>query len=270
VATLTADRQGSNPRPPRDERPALRPLAFPSEHGGWGFLLEPIALALIVVPSVAGGAVAVAAVAGFLARHPLRLVLSDMVRRRRYPRTALCARLAIAYAAASVGALVLATHLAGPRALLPLALASPLAAFHFFHDIRKRGRALAPEMAGVAAMGAIAASIALAAQQSMALAATLWGLAMLRSIPAVMFVRAALGKDRPAGAIVLQVSAVGISIALWLRGLVPMAAVVAMCGLLARAVLSGSRADSARRVGIRELAYGAAATLLVGIGYHFM
>jgi hypothetical protein len=249
---------------------ARRPLAFPAEHGAWGFLLEPIALALIVAPSVAGGAVAIAAVAGFLARHPLRLALSDLLRRKHYPRTAVCARLAAAYAAAAILAIGVAAHMAGLGVLQPLALAFPLAAFQFVHDVRRGGRALAPELAGVAAMGAIAASIAIAGRQSLALAAALWCLALLRSIPAIMFVRAALGKNRPAIAIALHVSAVAASIALWRWGLVPVAAVVAMFGLLARASIRKSGVEPARRVGIRELGYGAATILLAGIGYHFM
>ncbi|MDP9361659.1 MAG: YwiC-like family protein [Acidobacteriota bacterium] len=259
MGILTADRQHI----------ALRPLALPSEHGGWGFLLEPIALALIVAPSVAGGAVAIAALAGFLARHPLRLALIDL-RRKRYARTAVCARLAIACSAVSIFALVVATHIAGPRVLLPLALASPLAAFQFVHDIRRRGRALAPEIAGVAAMGAIAASIAIAAEQSTALASALWCLALLRSIPAIVFVRAALGKTKRTAAIALHIFAVAASIALWRWSLVPMTAIIAMCGLLARAIISRSRVEPARSVGIRELGYGAATSLLAGFGYHFM
>lgn len=248
---------------------ALRPLALPSEHGGWGFLLEPIALALVVAPSAAGAALAIAAVAGFLARHPLRLAMSDL-RRKRHARTAVCARLAIAYSTVGIVALALATHLAGPRLLLPLALASPFAVFQFVHDIRRRGRALMPEIAGVTAMGAIAASIAIAAEQSLVLAAALWCLALLRSIPAIVFVRAALGKTGRALSIALHVSAVAISIALWRWSLVPMTAIIAMGGLLCRAILSGSRVEPARRVGIRELGYGAAATLIAGFGYHFM
>jgi hypothetical protein len=260
VRTLTAGSQ----------HVALRPLALPSEHGGWGFLLEPIALALIVAPSVAGGAVAIAAVAGFLARHPLRLALSDLLGRKQYARTAVCVRLATAYSAVTILALTAAAHIAGLRVLLPLALALPFAAFQFAHDIRKRARALAPEMAGAAAMGAIAASIAIAAEQSIALASALWCLALLRSIPAIVFVRAVLGKNRRAGAIALHVSAVAASIALWQWGLVPVAAVVAMCGLLARAIITKSGVEPARSVGIRELGYGAATSLLVGFGYHFM
>ena len=40
---------------------ALRPLALPNEHGAWAMLFEPIALALVVVPSAAGALLAIAA-----------------------------------------------------------------------------------------------------------------------------------------------------------------------------------------------------------------
>src|SRR5205085_477602 len=174
---------------------ALRPLALPTEHGGWGLLLEPIALALIVAPSMAGGAVAIAAAFGFLARHPLRLALSDLRRRHRYPRTGICLQLGIAYSLAAALFVTIAVRTAGPRFLLPLALASPFAAFQFLHDIRSRGRALAPEIAGAAAMGATAASMVIASGRSIALASAIWCLVLMRSIPAILFVRAALGRS---------------------------------------------------------------------------
>jgi hypothetical protein len=41
---------------------ALRPLALPSEHGGWGILLEPIAIGLLVAGSWSGVLVGAAAV----------------------------------------------------------------------------------------------------------------------------------------------------------------------------------------------------------------
>lgn len=50
---------------------SLRALALPAEHGGWGFVLEPVVLGLLVCPSRPGGALALAATATFLAHHPL-------------------------------------------------------------------------------------------------------------------------------------------------------------------------------------------------------
>jgi hypothetical protein len=54
-------------------RVSWRALALPVEHGGWGFVVEPLVLGLVLVPSGAGACLAGAALAAFLVRHPLRL-----------------------------------------------------------------------------------------------------------------------------------------------------------------------------------------------------
>ena len=101
-------------RPQPKERPATVPwraVALPVEHGGWGFLVEPLVLGLVLAPSAAGACLALAAAAGFLARHPLRLWLLDRRKHVRYPRTALAERVFAGYAL--VGLVFLAAR---PRA----------------------------------------------------------------------------------------------------------------------------------------------------------
>jgi hypothetical protein len=63
-------------------RPAWRAIALPDEHGGWGLTAEPVLLGLLVAPSWAGAALAVAAFLAFLVRTPLKLVLVDRWRHR--------------------------------------------------------------------------------------------------------------------------------------------------------------------------------------------
>src|ERR1051325_7102494 len=76
--------------------PLIRPLALPVEHGAWSFLLEPIALGLIIAPSGDGTLIAIGAVALMLVRQPFKLMLRDWSRQR-YPRTAVCEALVAAY-----------------------------------------------------------------------------------------------------------------------------------------------------------------------------
>ena len=47
------------------QRVRLRSIALPTEHGGWGFTLEPILLGLLVAPTWAGFGLAVATAIGF-------------------------------------------------------------------------------------------------------------------------------------------------------------------------------------------------------------
>src|SRR5947209_5867668 len=60
----------------RQNRVRLRPVALPVEHGGWGFSLEPVALGLLVAPSLLGLFLSVTTLAAFLARHPLKIAMS--------------------------------------------------------------------------------------------------------------------------------------------------------------------------------------------------
>ncbi|MGH9418341.1 MAG: YwiC-like family protein [Thermoanaerobaculia bacterium] len=249
-------------------RVSIRPLALPVEHGGWGFVLEPVALALVVAPSWPGVMIGIGVLAAFLARHPLRLAAGDWMRRRRYPRTIVCERLAVIYGAVSIAAMVIAVAIAGPQILLPFAIAAPFGFAQFAFDVRNHGRAMTPEIIGAAAAGASAASIALAGGRSMPLAATLWLLMMLRSIPSIVFVRAALKRQSRSMAIAFHVAAVVIALILWRRHLAPVAAIVAMLLLLMRALMP-PRMERPQRVGMRELAYGVVTLVLIGAGFRF-
>jgi hypothetical protein len=249
------------------EAPRLRPLALPNEHGGWGFLFEPIVLVTIAAPSLAGTLVAVAAVAAFLARHPLKIAASDFVRGRRYARTSACARIAAAYAITALAAIAAAAWLGGADVLLPLAVAAPFGLVQLAYDARNRGRAAVPELAGALAMGGVAASMALASALPLALAGTFWALAVCRSVPAIVYVRALLGRGR--GAIVAHVAAIVVAALLWRASLAPLVAVMAMLVLLGRAVAGLRRTSkpSPKKIGITELVWGGAATIATALAY---
>src|SRR3954469_15856345 len=91
----------------------VRPIALPAEHGGWGFLLEPLVLAMIVAPSWIGALICVASICGFLTRQPLKLAMQDLVRGKRYPRTKWCAIFASSYAAGAFVAVTAAIAFGG-------------------------------------------------------------------------------------------------------------------------------------------------------------
>lgn len=237
---------------------ALRPLALPAEHGAWSILLEPIALALAVVPSAAGALLAVAVVFAFLARHPLKLAAQDLARGRRYTRTDLCAWIAIGYAVPAVTLLVLS----GARPLLPLAVAALFAAVQFVLDVRGRGRTLLAELCGTAGTSVVAAAIGG------------WPLAILaggRTLPTTLFVRALRRRERIAMTIAAHVMAIVVVVILWRVRLGPVTAILAMSLLAARAV-HGLRAGTpppAKVIGLREVGWGAATIVLIAAGYIF-
>src|SRR5438067_816253 len=147
----------------QNHRVRLKSVALPVEHGGWGLSLEPVVLGLLIAPSLPGLFLAMATLAAFLARHPLKLVMADRRRGRRFARTPVAERFALLYILAASFSLLAALKAASSyEFLLPLLLASPLALIQLIYDRLSRSRALLPELAGATAMAAIASSIVLA------------------------------------------------------------------------------------------------------------
>lgn len=244
-------------------RPALRPLVLPTEHGGWGFLFEPLILGLAVRPSIPGALVMLAFVAGFLTRQPLRLALQDAVRGRSYPRTRWCRGFALLYALAALAALACAVAMKGPALLIPIGLVAPLGLTQILYDANNRSRALLPELAGSVAMSSSAAAIAIAGGMRMLPAFALSALIVARGIPTIVYVRRLLtrahGKTASAWpAIALHGFAIG---AVWMFA--PKLAVAALALLLLRAVVGLARpVPPAKKLGWTEITWGAVTVVL--------
>ncbi len=248
-----------------------RSVALPSEHGGWSLTAEPALLGLLVAWSVPGLALGVAAMVGFVARTPLKLVLVDRFRHRRLDRTRLAALVA-AGELLIVTALVVYAAIAGQSFWAPLAVAAPLVALELWFDMRSRSRRLIPELAGSIGIGSIATAIALAAGASMNLAWGLWVVIAARSVAAIPYVRTQIlrTRSRPGPrwhSDIAQLIAVAVALLGWTVGMVPSAAVVAIA-VLAAIHLVAVRLAPRRAVviGIQQLIFGIAVVLATAIG----
>ena len=239
----------------------LGSILLPKERGGWSLALEPIALALLVAPSAAGAALAVAGVAGFFTRRPLKLAvtspLSDSRRTcaRRWAALFICVVLAALAASAALGP---------PHALWPLLVAVPFAAAFLWYDLRQAMRETQAELAGCIAFALLPATFATLAGWPWRPAMGLAGLALARSVPTVLTIRTYLHvrKGLPGRAsLAVAVAALAV-IALALlaaQRLVPWAAPVLATLMLARtAFLTTSCRPiyTARRLGIIEAVLG--------------
>ncbi|HSP33831.1 MAG TPA: YwiC-like family protein, partial [Thermoanaerobaculia bacterium] len=170
-------------------RPALRPLALPAEHGGWGFLVEPLLLGLLVRPSIAGAFVALAALFAFLTRQPLKYALQDALRGKSYPRTRYCWTIASVYAVAAAAVLAIAIATGRPILIIPFGLVAPLAITVVLYDANNRSRSAFPEFAGAAAMSSTAAAVAIAGGTRIVPALALSAIIVARSLPSIAYVR---------------------------------------------------------------------------------
>jgi hypothetical protein len=264
------------PQPPeRSTAVPWKAVAFPAEHGGWGFLAEPVILGLVLAPSAAGACLALAALAGFLARHPLRLLLIDRRKGARYARTVLAERALAGYAVLALLLLAAALTLAPPHVWLPLAVAVPIGLVAVAFDAAGRSREALPEAAGAVALGASATAIALAGGAAAGPAWGAWALLALRAALSVLYVRARIRLDRglaagPRSVVAGHAAALAAAAGLAHSGGAPWLAVVAFTALLGRAawgLSSWHQPIRPQSLGFQELGYGLLTLTLLAVGY---
>jgi hypothetical protein len=253
----------------------IRPVALPAEHGGWGLLIEPVVLGLLLAPSRPGLFVSVAAIGAFLARHPFKLAIGDRRRNRRSARTAFADRFAVLFFTTAALGLSVAIKIGGRAFLLPLLIAAPIACVQLFYDSMGRSRALMAELSGAISIGAVAAAIAISGGWPRSAAFGLWVILAARNVPTILYLRARLKilHRKPASprvVIITHLLALIIAGGLARAGLVPFLAVAALGILLLRAVIGFSQSAervTAKKLGLRELGFGAMTVFAVVLGH---
>ncbi|MGE5126249.1 MAG: YwiC-like family protein [Betaproteobacteria bacterium] len=250
-------------------------IALPVEHGGWGFLAEPVVLGLVLAPSVAGALLALAALAGFLCRHPLRLALLDRRRGVRYPRTAWAERFLAGYAGLALLLLAAAFTVARSPFWPALAAAAPIGIVALAFDALGRSREVLPEATGAVALGASATAIALAGGAAAGLAWGAWALLALRAASSVLYVRARIRLDRGlaagprlvlAGHALALAAAAGLARSHWAPWLAS-AAFLVLLGRAAWGLSPWRRRVRPQALGYQELGFGVLTLALLTLGY---
>lgn len=253
---------------PLRPRSPWRAVAMPTEHGGWSLTAEPALLGLLVAWSWSGLALGLAAMAAFVARTPLKLVLVDLFRRRWLDRTRLAAAVLAAEGALIVGLLVAAEVGAEASFWWPFAIAAPLVVLELWFDMRSRSRRLLPELAGTVGIGSVAAAVALADGASQGLAVALWCVVAARGVAAIPYVRTQVLRlhRRPHArwhSDLAQAAALLAVLIGWWVGEVPVASVAALA-LVAGVNLGAVRAEPRppKVLGMQQMVLGLLVTLV--------
>ncbi len=254
----------------------MRRIALPTEHGGWGFLGEPLVAGLAIAFSPTAPWIALMVVGAFLLRQPLRTLIADRMGRcdASIAINAVC--FIIFYSAIFILGLTGAVANGGWRPLMPFFIVLPLIAIQIYFDIFRRSRALLPETAGAISISASVAAIALAGGLSWPFAAALWLVLIARLIPSILYVRERLklekGKVYSLPVVVMaHTAALLLVTVLAFLGLVPLIVCGAMIILLCRAItgLSATRTTMrAMQIGVREVVYGSMTVIILVIGYY--
>ncbi|MBL8154923.1 MAG: YwiC-like family protein [Anaerolineae bacterium] len=256
-------------------RSQVRSIAIPSQHGVWGFWLEPSLAALIAAPSWAGLCLVGAGLAALLLAHPLMIVVKDRGKGRRYPRTQMAERFALLYGSAAVSLLALAARFTEGDFWPILVVALPFAAMQLGYELRNANRDVTAELSGATAFSVLAPAAAVATGWTIPAALGLWAVMVIRVVVSILYVRARLRleKGRPTNPQMVIAAHILGTIALGLLAwaqLIPWMAVIAGLVLLIRAILgvtSMRKPVPARVIGFREIAYGLMTAVLTGVGY---
>ena len=267
-ATATAIR-------PKSNVPA-KSIALPIEHGSWGFLFEPLALGLLLAPSLSAPFISLLVVGAFMARQPLKFLLADWKQGRRLPRTEIALKFALIFGGIAAAGFVGSVVFAPAASFIPFVIAAPLAIYLMAQDVARQSRELVPEILAAFALAASTAALIVADGGSWPFALAMWGVMLARLIPSIVYVRDRLrmekGKDYSRSVpIALHVAAlIGVG-ALACFGLSPMLPVLMMAFLLGRAVQGMSsrrQRATAKQIGVQEVIYGCVTVLTVVIGYY--
>ena len=255
-----------------------RSVALPAEHGGWGMLISPILLGFLVVPSLTAVFLALAIIASFLARTPLKIVWKDSQKGRRFARTTAAMKVLALYVSLIVVGFGGALYVGGWRPLLPLLAVLPLLLFLLYFDLFSSSRQLLPELVAPIVLSSATAGMALAAGWAWPYALALWLIPLLHAVPAILYVRARIRMDkhRAAGArtaVFIHALAALLAIALAAIGYIPALAALAIFMLMLRAAINLSTyrpTMTVQQLGWSEIAFGLMTVLLSAMGYWFI
>jgi hypothetical protein len=253
-------------------RPRIRSIALPTEHGGWGFTLEPILLGLLVAPSASGWEISAAALGIFLARRPVKIFSSDLVRRRWLPRSTMALIFSIIFGGMAVAGVLGAFVTTQGPFLIPVIIAIPFALVALRADAHSRNHALLAELSGAIAMSATVAVITVSSGWDLIPALGLWFVLAARDVAAIVLVRGQVRRSKGKSADTTRIyivqagsiAAVAIAAAF---GVVPWLSVVAVSLVGFVALISLNRPPiPAKTIGWTQMALGLAVVLVTAAG----
>ncbi len=250
----------------------IKSIALPREHGAWGYVLEPLALALLAFFSLKGLYLAIGALLAFLTHQPVRVFFSS---RGSVPKAALF--FILLYGSAALYFILLFAENTAPSASLPFLAAVLLMIVYLIMELSGKGKELLIRIMAPVAMDALAVSVLLVSGGQARQAPAFFVLLLSRSLPTTFYVRARLRSGGNGGyyniqALLLHVLAFLLAAIFVYLGQIPFLSLAAVVLLLARTAhgLYFSKIKMApKQVGIREFVYGILFVLISAAGYIF-
>ncbi len=252
----------------------IKKVAFPPEHGSWGFVIEPLLLSLLVAYSKIGLGLVIAAFFIFLNHQPVRVLLNIKKKFQFFQSALLFFFVYSIIVATSLYFVVTNTIL---QNLIPFISAVVLMVIFFIMELLENGRKLFAEFIAPLAITFIALSVVLIngwnIYSTLAFAIILLG----RAIPTVLYVNIKVhflkGKNVSRLAFYfVEILFFITGLYLVFMGLIPKLSLIAMGMLIGRAeygLKKSNLLENVKILGIKEFIFGILYVFIVFIGYSF-
>ncbi len=249
----------------------LRKVAYPKEHGSWGFLIEPLLLALLVAYTNTGLLLALSTFVIFLAHQPVRILLNnhDKVLKQ------VALIVLVVYSALVVFLLSEIFSQVEYEILFPFAIAIAMMFFFLILELLKLGRYLIVEFIAPVAISLIGLNIALFDGWTVNNLIAFEIVLLSRAIPTVLYVNVKLlfFKKLKTNLLPLRISEVfflAITIILFIYCYIPFLSIIAVLMFITRSyigLLPRNKNENVKKLGIKEFIFGFSFVIINAIGY---
>ncbi len=163
----------------------IRHIAFPEEHGSWGFVLEPLVLSLLIAFSEDGLFLAIASFLFFLSHQPIKILVNPK-KNKKIKRKA--AGVLIFYTLIAVWLLLIIFYRNPIYDFLPFFLALSFMLIYLVFEVFGLSRRLTTELIASSSIDFIAVSVLLLGGMNVFRAWAVLVLLLNRAIPTVLFI----------------------------------------------------------------------------------
>jgi len=252
----------------------IKLVAFPREQGSWGFMLEPLILALLVAFTTNGFLVALSAFIMFLSHQPIRIIANKNSSKEIKLTAAI---IFIIYS--SITVILIFTAFLNMKLILflPYFIALLLMIIYLLLELKGYGRLLAAELIAPVAVSLIAVCIILVDGWSLNFMLAFWIILLSRSIQTTFYINTNVKiiKKQSASPMFAYTSGFIFLLIVTLSAfqhLSPFLAIGAVIILIIRSFVgftSTNKKVNIKKIGILEFVYGIIFIILVAVGYNF-
>lgn len=247
-------------------------VAFPKEHGSWGFVLEPLILSLIVAFTLDGLFLALATFFMFLSNQPLKVITNKSASKKFKS----AARIVLFfYLLIAIILLIYLTLKFTDFSLILFSSAIFILLIYKIAELKKLSRNIFVELFPIFSMTLFASTIVMI-DSTFSFNPIIFGLLLLsRSVPTVFYINAKVKWSKGFKFSVLPTHLLNGGFLLFIfyagfNSLLPMLSILGMLMLTARSIIGFSKFNftkSVKQIGVFEFIYGALFVAINGVAF---